>query len=37
MWTLNWDSTNGLETSSVDEVIQKINELNQEYKPILGR
>ena len=32
MWTLNWDSTNGLETSSVDEVIQKINELNQEYK-----
>ena len=32
MWALNWDSTNGLETSSVDEVIQKINELNQEYK-----
>ena len=32
MWTLNWDSKNGLKTSSINEVIQKINELNQEYK-----
>lgn len=32
MWTLNWDLTNKMETSFYDEVIQKINELNQEYQ-----
>ena len=32
MWTLKWDSTNKLVTSCYNEVILKINELNQEYK-----
>lgn len=32
MWVLNWDSTGELLTSSCDEVIQKLNELNQEYR-----
>lgn len=34
MWTLNWDSTNKMATSSCDEVIRKINELNQKYRDI---
>ncbi|GBF71578.1 hypothetical protein LAWASA_4338 [Lawsonibacter asaccharolyticus] len=32
MWVLKWNLTGKLVTSSCDEVIKKINSLNQEYQ-----